>query len=382
MYGLKLTILLLSMLTMMAAAIIAPSLPDIALEFNALPHVELLSKLILSIPAVMIAITAPFVGRYIDRFGRLRLLYVGLIGYAISGTSGYFLNDLYFILFSRMILGMSIGVIMPIAATLIGDYFEGEARQKFVGYQTAFIGLAGVIFMSLGGWLAMHHWRVPFLIYLFSILLIPLSFFFLEETKLNPVLSKDVLASSKLLKILFLIGTLFMILFYLMPTQLPFLLKSIGINDPSYSGNALAINALGIVCSSLLYSKIKQRISFLIVAWFSLLMMGTGYFLTGTSETFEAILANVFLAGLGLGLFIANLNFWILELSSTEVRGKNMGILTACLFLGQFCSPIIAEPIVRNFNLAFLFMSSLFVIGLMGITLTVVTMFSDKNILR
>jgi hypothetical protein len=36
-------------------------------------------------------------------------------------------------------------------------------------------------------------------------------------------------------------------------------------------------------------------------SWFSLLMIGAGYFLTGTSETFEANLGNIFLAGLGLG---------------------------------------------------------------------------------
>ena len=134
---------------MMAAAIIAPSLPDIALEFKQLPHVELLSKLILSIPALMIAIISPFVGRYIDRFGRLKLLYIGLVIYAISGTSGYFLNDLYLILLSRILLGVGIGIIMTIAMTLVGDYFIGKERQDFIGYKSAFIGLAGVMFLSL-----------------------------------------------------------------------------------------------------------------------------------------------------------------------------------------------------------------------------------------
>jgi fucose permease len=103
----------------------------------------------------------------------------------------------------------------------------------------------------------------------------------------------------------------------------------------------------------------------------ALVMMGAGYFLTGNMGTFEGILMAVFLAGLGLGLFIANLNFWVLELSPAEVRGKSMGTLTACLFLGQFSSPIIAEPIIRSSNLAFLFMSSLIVLIVMGITLTV-----------
>lgn len=370
MYGLQLTLLLLSMLTMMAAAIIAPSLPNIALEFQDFPQVELLSKLILSIPALFIAIIAPFAGNYIDRFGRLKLLYIGLIGYAIGGTSAYFLHDLYLILGGRMVLGVSIGMIMTIAATLIGDYFEGESRRQFVGYQSAFIGLAGVIFMSLGGFLATLHWRIPFLIYLFSLLLIPLVFVFLKEPpSIIPNQQDSSITAPRLLNALFPVGTLFMILFYLMPTQLPFLLDSIGFTAPSYAGNALAINALGIVFSSFFYSHIKKRFSFIKVAGIALLMMAAGYFLTGSSTEFNGILAVVFLAGLGLGLFIANLNFWVLELSPHQIRGKNMGILTACLFLGQFISPIIAEPIVQMLTLAFLFKSSIFLIGLMGISL-------------
>lgn len=355
---------------MMAAAIIAPSLPNIALEFQDFPQVELLSKLILSIPALFIAIIAPFAGNYIDRFGRLKLLYIGLIGYAIGGTSAYFLHDLYLILGGRMVLGVSIGMIMTIAATLIGDYFEGESRRQFVGYQSAFIGLAGVIFMSLGGFLATLHWRIPFLIYLFSLLLIPLVFVFLKESlSIVPNQQGSSIAAPRLLNALFPVGTLFMILFYLMPTQLPFLLDSIGFTAPSYAGNALAINALGIVFSSFFYSHIKKRFSFIKVAGIALLMMAAGYFLTGSSTEFNGILAVVFLTGLGLGLFIANLNFWVLELSPHQIRGKNMGILTACLFLGQFISPIIAEPIVQMLTLAFLFKSSIFLIGLMGISL-------------
>lgn len=370
MYGLQLTLLLLSMLTMMAAAIIAPSLPNIALEFQDFPQVELLSKLILSIPALFIAIIAPFAGNYIDRFGRLKLLYIGLVGYAVGGTSAYFLHDLYLILGGRMVLGVSIGMIMTIAATLIGDYFEGESRRQFVGYQSAFIGLAGVVFMSLGGFLATLHWRIPFLIYLFSLLLIPLVFVFLKEPpSIIPNQQDSSIAAPRLLNALFPVGTLFMILFYLMPTQLPFLLDSIGFTAPSYAGNALAINALGIVFSSFFYSHIKKRFSFIKVAGIALLIMAAGYFLTGSSTEFNGILAVVFLAGLGLGLFIANLNFWVLELSPHQIRGKNMGILTACLFLGQFISPIIAEPIVQMLTLAFLFKSSIFLIGLMGISL-------------
>lgn len=371
MYGLKLTILLLSMLTMMAAAIIAPSLPNIANEFQEIPNVEFISKLILSLPALFIAIIAPFAGSYIDRYGKFKLLYISLIGYALSGASGYILNSLFFILVGRIILGVSIGIIMTVNMTLIGDYFKGDERRKFVGYQSAFIGLAGVLFMSLGGLLSSFHWRTPFLIYLFSLLVIPMGLiFFKKDVKFQAQLSDlPSLVFSHKLKLLFPIATCVMLLFYLMPTQLPFLLKSIDIHSPAKVGNTLAVNALGIVCSAFFYSQVKKRFSFLTVAFYALLFIASGYFLTGYLESYLAIIVAVFIAGIGMGLFLSNLNFWTLEISAPEIRGKSMGVLTACLFMGQFLSPIIALPVTSTYGVSFLFQVSILLTLLMSINL-------------
>ena len=92
----------------------------------------------------------------------------------------------------------------------------------------------------------------------------------------------------------------------------------------------------------------KRRFSFLSVAWLSLVLMGVGYFLTGNAVEFGPILGTVFLAGLGLSMFVANLTFWVLELSPAEVRGKKLGFLTACLFFGQFSDSSAGLPPQRN----------------------------------
>ena len=73
----KLSLLLLSMLTILAAAMIAPCIPEIANTFADVPNITLKSKLVISIPPLFIAISAPFVGRIIDSYGRLKILYFG-----------------------------------------------------------------------------------------------------------------------------------------------------------------------------------------------------------------------------------------------------------------------------------------------------------------
>ena len=74
-------------------------------------------------------------------------------------------------------LGLAVAGVMVSATTLIADYFKGDARANFMGLQAAFMGFGGVIFLSVGGFIADVNWRLPFLIYLFSWLL--LVFFFL-----------------------------------------------------------------------------------------------------------------------------------------------------------------------------------------------------------
>ena len=152
--ALQATLLLASTLTVMAGATIAPSLPQMARVFSNTPNAEFLSKLILTIPALFIAVCSPLAGRIIDRLGRLRLLFMALIIYSIGGVSGYFLNNLYHILVGRALLGIAVAGIMTVAVTLIGDYFEGRSRERFMGIQAASMSFGGMIFVGTGGFLA------------------------------------------------------------------------------------------------------------------------------------------------------------------------------------------------------------------------------------
>ncbi|MEJ7684595.1 MAG: MFS transporter [Segetibacter sp.] len=140
-WKLKLTLLLVSSLTIMSVITISPALPQMALAFSDVENAAFLVKLVLTLPALMIAVCSPIAGRLIDRHGRLRILWLSLVLYAVSGAAGYFLNNLYHIMISRAVLGISVGMSMTIVITLIADYFEGMERQKFVGIQIAFMSM-------------------------------------------------------------------------------------------------------------------------------------------------------------------------------------------------------------------------------------------------
>lgn len=354
--ALQATVLLASSLTVMAGATIAPSLPQMARVFSDTPNAVFLSKLILTIPALFIAVCSPLAGRIIDRLGRLRLLFIVLILYAIGGVSGYFLDNLYHILVGRALLGVAVAGVMTVAVTLIGDYFEGRARERFMGIQAASMSFGGMIFVGAGGFLADISWRSPFLIYGFSIVVLLLAMRYLYEP--NRETSVQSLLPDKLPPILVLVYAVAfvgMILFYMLPVQIPFLLNEIGVTKNALAGLAIVVATLGSTISSLSYHRLKNRFSFSTILAVLFFLMAIGFLVISSAQQYSTVIIGMIISGFGLGLMMPNLNIWLLSVTPPKIRGTAVGILTMSLFLGQFFSPIAVAPLERIYSLSGVF---------------------------
>ena len=369
-WKLKLTLLLVSSLTIMSVITISPALPQMTKAFSNIKNAGFLVKLVLTIPALMIAIFSPITGRLIDTYGRLKILWLSLVLYAVSGASGYFLNNLYHILISRAVLGISVGMSMTIVITLIADYFEGMERQKFVGLQIAFMSMGGILFIGLGGILTDIGWRYPFLIYLFSLLVLPLAIMFLDEPKVGDKRNQSD-QPIKPLKIIWMLffNTMFMwIVFFLIPVQIPFYLKALGIERNALIGAAIATSTLFSAISSLSYSKIKRRFNFLSIFSIGYLLMAAGFVCISISNTYVLIVIAMMLSGLGMGMMIPNTNMWVMKIVPPQIRGKEIGKLTTFWFLGQFLSPVIIFPVLNILSLSSTFMLAAGFLLLMSIS--------------
>lgn len=159
------TILLLTALTIMAGATISPALPAIEAHFADSAHAPILTRLILTMPALFIAVCAPVAGVLADRYGRRPVAIAAVVLYGLAGMSGLIADSLPGLLVGRALLGVAVAGVMTVATALVGDFFTGPARERFMGLQAAFIGIGGLFFLTGGGLLAEFHWRAPFLIY-------------------------------------------------------------------------------------------------------------------------------------------------------------------------------------------------------------------------
>ncbi len=353
----KIVLLLIGTLTIMSGATIAPSLPAMQDYFKAVPNSEYLVRLALTLPALFIALGAPIVGIAIDKFGRKHILLFSLALYGIAGSSGYFLNSLESMLVGRAFLGISVAGIMTIATTLVGDYYSGNSRAQFLGLQSAFMGLGGVLFLSLCGFISDLNWRFPFLIYLMVLILLPCAFLFLPEPQRNSPATANIGSEATLkfpltpVAITYGIALISQIVFYLIPVQLPFYLKQLANANASQSGLAIALATLFSAMSSLNYRRIKAKIDFTAIYGISFINIALGYGMIAWAVNYPVIGLGLILTGLGLGLLMPNMNFYLTSIAPDNLRGRVLSGITTAFFLGQFISPLISQPLSKSIGL-------------------------------
>lgn len=350
------TLLVASSMTVLAGAIIAPTLPLLSEVFQNVEHSELLVKLILSTPAIFIAIFAPFSGYILDTYGRKKVFIFSLILYGIAGSSGYFVNNIYLIIAGRIFLGVGVAGIMTASTTLIGDYFTDKNRDKFLGLQSAFMAFGGMIFLILGGVLGDISWKAPFLVYAFSFILLPAVLIFIYEPDLDQeknTTGKEMPERFSVKKYLnlYILAFMGMLILYMMPVHLPFMLKSLDDLSNTNIGLSFASFILVAGMTSIFYQKITTRITYRMVVIISLLLIGIGYILAIlASNTFETMFY-LTISAVGQGMFLPNLGVWLMSKAPVETRGRAVGGLTTCFFAGQFFCPIFTQPIVHIYGI-------------------------------
>lgn len=357
----KVPLLLVSTLTIMAGATIAPSLPAMRTPFTAVPNADYWVRLALTLPALLIALGAPVVGVAIDRLGRKPLLLGALLLYGIAGSAGFWLENLPAILISRAFLGLSVASIMTTTITLAADYYKGPALAQFLGLQSGLMSLGGVVFLTLGGFLANLDWRYPFLIYLLALVLLPLAAISLPEpersfntTRASPALAQETEKTTaanpetvllSLVAMTYGIALISQIIFYLIPTQLPFYLQQIANAGPFQSGLAIALMTLFSAVSSLNYRGIKSRLGFITIYGIAFANLALGYALISWAVSYEVLLVGLAIAGLGLGLLMPNMNLCLTTITPGTLRGRVLSGITTCFFIGQFLSPLLSQPL-------------------------------------
>ena len=352
------TILLTSGLAFLAPSAVAPGLPALYRDFAHVPHAELLSKLVLTMPMLFIALSGPLIGWSVDRFGRRNVLIGSTILYGVFGMSGLVLETIEALLVSRALVGIFLAGILTSVTALLGDYFTGDERNRVAGLQGAFMAFGTLIFVSIAGLLAEIHWRMGFTLFAVALLLVPLMFLSLYEPvkpdagadERAPDGSGTVLARDATpwgtISLIYVLSFLTMVALFMIPSQTQFLLIELGVPDPMRAGFAIGIFNFSGGIMSLFYPRLRARFTAEQIFALIYLLVGTGFILNGLATNYVTLMLSLAFGGLAMGAYLPNLNLAVLSRTTMRVRGRALGGLTTSFFIGQFASPFYSQPLV------------------------------------
>jgi MFS family permease len=337
-----------SCLSVLGAVLIAPVLPQMAQEFGSTPGVDVLVPVVLTVPSLIIAVTAPFAGYIADKIDRKRVLMIALVVYAVVGTAPLYLSSLSTIIASRVLLGVCEAAIMTCCTTLIGDYWSGARRSKYLALQTLVAALAATVFLALGGLLGGAGWRTPFWLYLVPVLLvIPMAKLIWQPAhhpagdavhrNLEPVPWRQLVAPC--------LVTLFGgVVFYALIVQLSFLLTGVGVASTASIGAISAVMSLATALGSMTFARLSGHTAGMLLPM-ALGISAVGLVVVFATPSVAVITVGAVLTGFGTGLLLPTLLTWAVNRLHFEQRGRGTGLWTGTLFIGQFLSPLLITGI-------------------------------------
>lgn len=348
----SLLLLLGSCLPVLGAVLLAPVLPRMQAHFAEVPGNAVLVPIVLTLPALMIAILAPFAGVIADRLGRKPLLLASMALYVLCGVLPLWLESLPAIVASRAGIGLAEAGIMTCCTTLVGDYYSGARRERLFALQMVATSLSAVVFIALGGFLGQNDWRTPFALYAVGLIFLPLMAWQLWEPqpRVQPAASLQPMKRAfpwRALTPMYALALLAGLSLFIVPVQAGYLLNLLHVDAPQQIGMTMGANQLGVLVGALSFRLLSGlRSQHLLLIAYGLAGVG-GLLMAGASSHVQVVVA-VLVNGLGIGLMLPTLITWIMAQVGFEQRGRAAGCFTAAIFAGEFISPLVVLAITAG----------------------------------
>ncbi|WP_051219399.1 MFS transporter [Oceanobacter kriegii] len=345
-------LLLCGCMSVLAAVVIAPVLPQMQEHFSATENVEFLVPMALTAPGLVIALLSMVVGIVADRTGRKNMLVAGLVLYAAFGVAPVFIESLPTIIGTRIGVGLAEAIIMTASVALIGDYYSGVQRERYLALNTTLSSSSAVIFIAIGGALGEFGWRTPFMVYSISIVLALWALVVLWEPKreapqqLMESLTDEEKAMWNPMKIAGICAVTLVggILFMAVQVHIGYLLHGVNITAPSTIGLLASLAQVAVVVGSIAFRFLLN------CRWFitpvrlgtALSLIGIGYLLIGSAGTAaEMMVVGAMVTGLGGGMLLPTMMVWNMSNLPPHRRALGTGAWMAAFFLGQFFTPMV-----------------------------------------
>ena len=365
-------ILSLSLLTVMAGAAVAPALGLIQEHFAGTDRS--LVQMIVSMPALFIAATNLFLFKPLcKRFRARTLLMAGLFLYTVFGCLAGMFNSIPLILICRALVGVGVGIMMPLSTGLLSFYFTKDKQGPLMGYASALNMMGGVVATLIAGALAMISWRLSFLVYLLGFISIVLCAIWMPNDKIYDD-KKSARSSGQIGTYLPYIAVMFVLsfTFFVYPASFALECSASGAIRQDLIAPVMAMMDLFGFAGGLAFSSLSRKIHggarFIAPAMFII-----AYLLLGVAGGAFGVIAGSAFVGMANGIGVPFIMTSASAKAGKEATTTVMPLISAALYLAQFSTPIILSAAGHIVSV------NSFVIALFAAVLLVVVSFSIKE---
>lgn len=365
---LRVTILSVSLLTVFASAAIAPAMAEIAAAFPDIPPTQI--KSLLTAPALTMMLVSPLAGWLSRRLGSRRLLVAGLCFYVFGGLGGGLAGSFHVLFLMRLLLGVGIGILMPMSSALVAEFFEGRERLRMMGLSSSVTSFFGVCANVLVGYLTLYSWRYGFGVYAVGLGVLALVMMHLPKTQAS---ARTVAVSTRLpLQVYWWALAVFLQLLaiYAVPVNIALFMTENRIGSSREIGIAVSCLTAASFVTGFLGVRVRGLLGRYFV--FATLALGAlGYYLLAAAGSLAMTLFALLAIGVGNGFLMPYLFFCATTtVSASRVMGA-MGMVAMAASFGQFATPLLLDGIARalgdtSTRFVFLFMSHAIAVAAVG----------------
>lgn len=333
-------------LPIIAIVAMGPAVPAMIKHFANDPDARAQVPAMIGAPGLTMALLAPFAGLLVDRFGRRPLLLAGTLSYAFFGAAPLLLENLDQIYISRLLLGVSEGIILTVVNTLIGDYWDDKGRKNWLFLQ-GMLGpfIAGIVALIVG-YATTIQWNGVFYVYLVALpIWIAMVAWIFEPAKTTDGASKGAAGPSAATPFpwtsALTIGAVtffFSMLYYVFIINGSLIFAEVGVTDSRAYAAIIFVPQMFILLGAVFFRAIASR-SYKFQLGVVLTLLGSGLAGMGLASTAGMMAAALIVQQTAAGMTVPTLIAWTQTKFDFANRGRGMGIWTAAFFLAQSQSP-------------------------------------------
>ena len=298
-------------------------------------------------------ISAPFIGRLSDKYGRKPLLVVSILGTAVSFVIAAFAPSAIFLFLARALDGITAGNI-PVASAVISDTTPPQDRAKGFGIIGASFGFGFLVGPAISALTVGYGIHVPFLIAAFiSIIAVLLTVFFLPETNQHigqmqkgkifdfPKLVKSIADPNVGMTLLISLIYNFAFGMFIFAFQ-PFFVKVLHLTPSQIALVFIQFGIIGLIMQLFFIQKAVKKFGEKRVFMTSLLIGGIGYLMLFFVSSLWIFVLLSFVTG-AANSFVGPMVQTLLSKETDEKsQGSIQGINASYISIGNIFGPIVA----------------------------------------